>query len=112
MSIPGVWPAVRMDSHVLVDGGVVNPVPSSVVAQMRADSVIAVPLGSQRGTFRVEIPARADERRGPYAFQTTLRSIEIMQSKISAMSVAAAILIEPDFSGVGAPGLRHFSAGR
>jgi NTE family protein len=113
MSIPGVWPAVRMGSHILVDGGVVNPVPSDVVSAMGADVVIAVSLGSQKGATRVEVRARAGEGRSPYAFQTTLRAIEIMQSKISAISASAAtVLIEPDFSDMEAPGLRHFSGGR
>ena len=44
ISVPGVFTPVRRNSSVLVDGGLVNPVPVSVVRQMGADFVIAVDL--------------------------------------------------------------------
>ena len=45
MAIPGVYPPVRIGERILVDGGVVNPVPISVACSMGADVVIAVKLG-------------------------------------------------------------------
>jgi NTE family protein len=44
ISIPGIFTPVRKDSMILVDGGLVNPVPVSVVRSMGADFVIAVDL--------------------------------------------------------------------
>lgn len=44
ISVPGMFTPVRIDGRVLVDGGLVNPVPVSVVRSMGADIVIAVNL--------------------------------------------------------------------
>ena len=42
MAIPGVFSPVERNGHVLVDGGLVNPVPVSVCRALGADVVIAV----------------------------------------------------------------------
>jgi NTE family protein len=42
ISVPGMFTPVRLNERVLVDGGLVNPVPVSVVRAMGADIVIAV----------------------------------------------------------------------
>ncbi|MCD6294801.1 MAG: patatin-like phospholipase family protein [Deltaproteobacteria bacterium] len=44
ISIPGIFTPVRKDGVILLDGGLVNPVPVSVVREMGADFVIAVDL--------------------------------------------------------------------
>ena len=44
ISIPGVFTPVKREGMLLVDGGLVNPVPVSVVREMGADYVIAVDL--------------------------------------------------------------------
>ena len=44
ISIPGIFTPVKSEGRFLVDGGLVNPVPVSVVRQMGADFVIAVDL--------------------------------------------------------------------
>jgi NTE family protein len=44
ISVPGVFTPVRKNGAILVDGGLVNPVPVSVVREMGADLVIAVDL--------------------------------------------------------------------
>ena len=47
MSVPGVFAPVRIDDRILVDGGMSNNLPVSVVRQMGADVVIAVDISSQ-----------------------------------------------------------------
>ena len=42
ISIPGMFTPVSLADHILVDGGLVNPVPVSVARAMGADTVIAV----------------------------------------------------------------------
>jgi NTE family protein len=42
ISIPGIFTPVKSEGKLLVDGGLVNPVPVSVVRQMGAEFVIAV----------------------------------------------------------------------
>ena len=44
ISVPGIFTPVRKDGTILVDGGLVNPVPVSVVRKMGADFVIAIDL--------------------------------------------------------------------
>jgi NTE family protein len=113
IAIPGIFPPQRIGPYVLVDGGVVNPVPGDVVAAMGADVVITVKLLARPHVDRVE--AEASEPRGPSpaVFQTLVRSIQIMQSRITAAAAqAATIQIAVDFAGEEDPGLRHFSEGR
>jgi len=42
ISVPGMFTPIRLNGQVLVDGGLVNPVPVNVVRAMGADIVIAV----------------------------------------------------------------------
>jgi len=46
VAIPGVFTPFEHEGRVLVDGGIVNPVPVNVVRKMGADIVIAVDLNS------------------------------------------------------------------
>ena len=45
MSLPGIFPPMEIDGHVLVDGGAMNNVPADVVRAMGADVVIAINVG-------------------------------------------------------------------
>ena len=47
ISVPGIFTPVRSNGHILVDGGLVNPVPVSVARAMGADIVIAVDLNHE-----------------------------------------------------------------
>ncbi len=51
MSIPGIFYPVEVNGHVLVDGGLVNPVPVDVCRSLGADRVIAVDINSNRTRF-------------------------------------------------------------
>jgi len=44
ISVPGVFSPVEIDSHELVDGGLVDPIPIDVAKNMGADIIIAVDL--------------------------------------------------------------------
>ena len=44
-SLPGVFPPVQLDGHLLIDGGVVNHTPISVAVDLGADRVIVLPTG-------------------------------------------------------------------
>jgi len=46
MSVPGVFAPVRIDGRLLVDGGMANNLPVSVVREMGADVVIAVDIST------------------------------------------------------------------
>lgn len=47
ISVPGIFTPVRSNGRLLVDGGLVNPVPVSAVRNMGAECVIAVDLNHQ-----------------------------------------------------------------
>ncbi len=53
-SLPGVFTPVRKNGDLLVDGGLVNPVPVRTVKEMGASFVIAVDLNSESESKRVE----------------------------------------------------------
>ena len=63
ISVPGIFTPVRKNETILVDGGLVNPVPVSVVRQMGADFVIAVDLNhdivSKKGISKTSIASSA-----------------------------------------------------
>ena len=112
MAIPGVFPAQRIGRHMLVDGGVFHPVPTGVVADMGADLVVGVRL-SQATESRVEATAVEPNGKSASIFYTIMRSIEMMQARISATTASAAtILIAPIDSDaeVRRVGLRNWKA--
>ena len=113
MAIPGIYPPIRMGDAVLVDGGIVNPVPISVTAGMGADVVIAVSLGRPAMEPMPDIVAVEGKGKLPTLVHTITRSIDVMQGRIGAAVTAdATVLIEPDFSGVAGAGLSNFTEGR
>ena len=60
ISVPGIFTPVRKNGTILVDGGLVNPVPVSVVREMGADFVIAIDLNhdivSKKGRSKTSVP--------------------------------------------------------
>lgn len=64
IAVPGIFTPVRSGARVLLDGGLVNPVPVSVVRAMGADTVIAVDLNHDIATRRVR-RAAAPKPAGP-----------------------------------------------
>lgn len=58
-SVPGIFTPVRSNGRLLVDGGLVNPVPASTVRAMGANIVIAVDVNHHIVAGRNLIPIRA-----------------------------------------------------
>jgi NTE family protein len=113
MAIPGIYPSQRIGEHVLVDGGVLNPVPSSVAASLGADMVIAVKLATRDDAEPLELEAEVIEGKSISVVQAIMRSIEMMQGKIVTDTAnTATILIEPNFGESAGWGLRSFKQGR
>lgn len=77
ISVPGIFTPVRHNDRILVDGGLVNPVPVSAARALGADVVIAVDLnheivigkrqrhGARRGSMKRTVLAKLDARRLP-----------------------------------------------
>ena len=113
MSIPGIYPPQRIGAYTLVDGGVLNPVPSNAAARMGADVVIAVKLAGPPAPIVTDAEARAPSGRAPAVLHSIMGAIDMMQSKIVTDTAAAAtIVIEPDLVGGTPIGLRQFTQGR
>jgi len=56
ISVPGIFTPVRSNGRILVDGGLINPVPVSVVRSMGADLIIAVDLNHDIVSSRLSRP--------------------------------------------------------
>ncbi len=109
ITIPGVYPPQRMGTRLLVDGGVVDPVPAEVVRDMGADVVVAVRLAQRARPGRVDAEATHPRGRAPSVVQTILRCREIQA--VTPLDPARVVAIEPRFPLDTGMGLRDFTRG-
>ncbi|MFZ2629330.1 MAG: patatin-like phospholipase family protein [Rugosibacter sp.] len=68
ISVPGIFTPVRRNGQILVDGGLINPVPTSAARAMGAGFVIAVDLNHQivnGKNLKPLLPAVAEAASGP-----------------------------------------------
>jgi NTE family protein len=93
MAVPGVYPPVRLDDRVLIDGGVVNLVPYDHVMP-HCDVTIAVDVGGSR--FPGEKPV-------PNVMESLLGTIDVMQEAMLNNKLKRDppdIFIHPEIKGV------------
>lgn len=109
IAVPGVFQPVVKDHRVLVDGGVLNPLPIVPVVALRSDLIIAVDLNGTPPLPDVELPstsaagsahedhplaemAREEEPPAPLNLDSNLdiimSSIEVMQGALSQYKIA------------------------
>lgn len=94
MAIPGVFTPVERAGKMLLDGGVVNPLPYDLL-QDECDLVIAVDVGGTR---------HADETHRPSFFDTVIGGFEIMEASMirdRLQSNPPDIYLKPDIRNVG-----------
>lgn len=112
-SIPGVYPAQPVGPYLLVDGGIVEPVPVAAAVSLGADVVVAVKLmGAEPPLERdgVAVPAAG---RGPGAVGAILRSLELMQTRIGIHPEGATVVsVDVDLPDQRGGKLRRFGDGR
>ena len=112
LSIPGVYPALWIGEHLVVDGGVLNPVPVSVAAEMGAGVVVAVKLVGEAAAH-ADVESVAAKGTPPSALSVILRSIELMQGRIvSEAADARVITITPALINLPSSKLKAFADGR
>lgn len=100
ISIPGIFSVVRLDDRLLVDGGLVNPVPVRVLRDMGADFVIAVNVVPDM-RHRVHLND-APQSKEPNIFSVLLRTIHIAAYQAVRASLEGAdVIIEPDVARIG-----------
>ncbi|QDW67609.1 patatin [Luteimonas granuli] len=91
IALPGLFTPVLYGGRLLVDGGLVNPVPVSLARAMEADVVIAVDLASElpaRGAPQGATDAATDAAGWPSMMAVIASSIDIMQIRISRSRMA------------------------
>jgi NTE family protein len=111
-AIPGIHPAVGIGPYTAVDGGIVNPVPSSAATAMGADKVVAVPLGPPRPAADDDAEAQDRLGRGPTAVETIRRSVDLMQATMRDHRSPGTIVVAPACEAMPGIGFRRFSIGR
>ena len=86
-AFPGIFSAIESETKMLVDGGLINNLPTSVVRGMGADFVIAVDV----------VPGKPIKKIPANQFQIVGRSYDIIVKKSSEESRKSAdIVIEPE----------------
>ncbi|MFW6126306.1 MAG: patatin-like phospholipase family protein [Chloroflexota bacterium] len=102
ISIPGVFVPVEWQGRLLIDGGVVNPVPVSTVREMGANYVIAVNV-LPRPAGRVLEPCNEADPRNLSIHAILMQTVNIASNIISRNALQGAdLVIEPDVSHVSA----------
>ena len=112
ISIPGIFTPVRHQNRFLVDGGVVNPVPTDVVRNMGADIVFAVNVASSldAAVHEVTLSDEIPKKRTQQALTSTIlnsRLAAYVKDKIDFRGVVSVVeslsekkeLLEKKFSG-------------
>lgn len=80
VAVPGFFKPVVWENHVLVDGGLVNIVPTLPVKEMGADIVIGVNLAATKFIYEKKMPIW----RG-YRFLTRLTGLQFIREKVLPM---------------------------
>lgn len=85
IAVPGIVTPVRSNGRILVDGGLVNPVPVSVTRAMGADLVIAVDLNHDIVSGRLSHPvAHANGNGHTLIMARLLESLQAINSPVLA----------------------------
>lgn len=88
ISIPGIYIPFRHQDMLLIDGGVLDPVPVSTVRKMGADIVIAVDVGVKNVHYKAES-----------IFDILFSTFDIIQSELDKYrTLDADVIISPDLS--------------
>jgi NTE family protein len=101
ISIPGIFVPVALEGKCLVDGGLVNPVPTDVLWDMGARFVIAVNvlIEPPKSRHAAHLPGVSGKAEVPNIFNTLLQSLYIMEHEIMKQRIMKAdIIISPDVS--------------
>src|SRR5438128_1464070 len=113
-AVPMLWAPVRLDGRVLVDGGVIDPVPAEVVREMGADLCIAVNVVPQlkkgvdtvlsrlyRGVnqFNPLVYLARDAHGMPSMFDVVMNTLQTLQYELGNFkAISADVRINPDLS--------------
>ena len=89
IALPGLFEPWEHDGRILVDGGLVNPVPVSLCRALGADFVIAVDLSSQLvGHYMRPVEAEDTAVAMPSMLEVVTGSLHIMSARITRSRLA------------------------
>ncbi len=105
ISLPVIFTPVKHNGYLLVDGGLVDPLPVSAVAKMGADKIIAIDVTRNiEKSIMMAKPPRYDKVRSlfswwkgdrkeksewtPGMFQVMLQTIKVMEAKLTELQLA------------------------
>lgn len=95
ISVPGIFTPVKKDGAILVDGGLVNPVPVSTVRKMGADFVIAVDLNhgivGKKGFRQTSVPGSSVislEKENTQRMKKN-KILEVLNNKLASVDFSA-----------------------
>ena len=104
VSIPGILTVVKWKGRYLVDGGLVNPVPVSVLKKMGADLIIAVNVvpDIRDRIHHQTSEERKEDSKEPNIFSVIMRMVHIASFQVVKSSMKGAdIVIEPEVAHIG-----------
>jgi len=109
ISIPGIFTVAKRQGRYLVDGGLVNPVPVSVLKKMGADFIIAVNVMPDVGDrLRQLKKGKEPTLKEPNIFNVILQSLYISTYIIAKASTEGAdITINPDTAQINPADFHH-----
>lgn len=114
ISMPIIFSVVKWQGRYLVDGGLVDPVPVSVLRDMGADFIIAVNVAPRMSTGQERIYLGKNDAevvpatKGPNIFNIIMKMSGIANSQIVEASLEGAdIIIEPHLTGIGLGDFNH-----
>ncbi len=97
-AIPGIFEPVRFKEELLLDGGILNPLPIRVLLNAGANKIIAVNITPTRE----EILRSYRQKKRWHIFDFIFGSVERMQQEFIQQSLGLAdVVIHPDFENLG-----------
>ena len=102
ISIPVIFTVVRWKGRYLVDGGLVNPVPVSVLKRMGADFIIAVNVTPDARERIHQVSEEGLKAKEPNIFNVIMQTIHIAAYQaVKSSLVGADVIIEPQVTHIG-----------
>ena len=103
IALPGLFTPVEREGRLLVDGGLLDNIPTGVVRDMGADIVIAVDVVGGNGTFSAMVHRMRRHRYVPDGLASTIevmfRSLDVMMGEINRRCLEEAapdVIVRPD----------------
>ena len=114
ISVPIIFSVVKYGGRYLVDGGLVNPVPVSVLKDMGADFIIAVNVTPRLNRIPEAVYLQESDSEGtsatkePNMFSVIMKIFSINNSQVVEASLDGAdVIIEPRMAGIGMADFSH-----